>query len=386
VDVANVRAKPDAQAALVGRLRIGTVVDVLPAEAEWSSIVLRNSLGTLKGFVLAASLEAHCPVLATLVEAARAAQTSGDAAQALQWAERAWALDQYDAGVQALMTSLYTGTAQESKLAEVGAVARGVDDPVVAVCAQWSRLRGRAARGPNAIVIGVMKGNGTLERMVEEFNEVGPTKYARIPGQQQTAEALRVAPWYSMSPTGEVARLEGTPFALAFVTDDGCDCPSPKVVLLGRCDVAGTIYATRPLTPVTRKPARSLTRAQAAKLFPPGKEDDVEDCDEAIFNRGRKNAVWSLEDGTPVEETRLPCTKADLYRRAAVRWQCCSQSPGFVETAVWARWATGNPDRFAVWTSPRLGGAMPGSFVGITVVDRDGKSRALESEIVCNSD
>lgn len=205
------RQAPDAEAAPVAWLRIGTAVDVVDEEGEWVQVHVtdRPDAFPVSGWVRGRFLDVDAPTPEGLER---------DALLARQVEDRA--------------------TLRDRRMALLGGEVDRAEPVHVAVC-----------EGERVELLGVVEPDGSFS-----------DRSQWTPSRSQLLD-LSALHWTETVPGGEPAPISGSPFVRPFVTErwneqdpspfapGTCDgiCETAAHVILGPCEQAGTLYTSQPV-------------------------------------------------------------------------------------------------------------------------------------------
>lgn len=258
-DVARVRAKPDAQARVVGRLRIGTPVTVLAEQDQWVHVQTPRVDGWAAREFLGAA-----PDPADLKQRAEAALAAGDLKAAAIWADR-WTALRPDAADAWRLSAQVHGKLGDPKAALQAEQKATAGEPVLL---GW-------CNGARAMLFAKVEPNGELTALTDERDQM-PASLPRY------FDDVTSSAWFMLdTPAQERAsKVEGSPFARPFVTtvwnEESATAVEPAApdpprdgleggskVVMGPCSVPGALLTSAPavterLQPTDAPPARVL--------------------------------------------------------------------------------------------------------------------------------
>ncbi|MCB9689154.1 MAG: SH3 domain-containing protein [Alphaproteobacteria bacterium] len=220
-----------AEAAVVGWLRVNTAVEVLEEKDDRVRVRVggRPEGHPVEGWVLGSYLDPQRLTVARAQDEGSRAGTAGDQDGAQAWAERWLALDPTSRHAAAAVRTLAEARGDRATFARLA-------DETVRIA---------ACDGQRVELIASMAADGSI------------TDAHTWDGRRSTLVQLSGEPWVEIR-GGQPVPVEGSPFVRPFATDawnehdaspwtpGTCEgiCEDQKKIVLGPCEVAGTLYVT----------------------------------------------------------------------------------------------------------------------------------------------
>lgn len=235
----DVRTAPNEKASVAGRLRANAPVDAEPAGDGWSRIRFQNALATVDGYVRSVNLSSAPVTFAQAMAQSQAAQTKGNTAAALRWAECAAAIPTLSIDERIRGQKRY-----QEMAAKAGRPVPAEKMPplLLGLCLPKEINQPPAGEKYRGILLIQMNDNAEMEALTQtELNQ--PTLQDRL---DKLMPRIENEPWYATLPNEDSTPLPGSVFL-------GARIDNPKIVVLGRCDSPGAVISNQPLRAVTNQ-------------------------------------------------------------------------------------------------------------------------------------